>query len=44
VKYYTFVKKVTLDRDGNAIVELIYDDFLKDLVSYAKEREAQDEK
>lgn len=38
-----FVKKVTLDRDGNAIVELIYDDFLKDLVSYAKEREAQDE-
>ena len=39
-----FVKKVTLDRDGNAIVELIYDDFLKDLVSYAKEREAQDEK
>lgn len=38
-----FVKKVTLDRDGNAIVELIYDDFLKDLVSYAKEREVQDE-
>lgn len=35
--------KSTLDRDGNAIVELIYDDFLKNLVSYAKEREAQDE-
>lgn len=37
------ISKVTVDRDFNIEVELVYDDMLKDLVSYAKERKEQDD-
>ena len=36
------VSKVLVDKDFNIEVELVYDDMLKDLVTYAKEREAKD--
>ena len=39
-----FVKKVSIDEDGNAEVELVYDDMLADLVKFAREREKENEK
>lgn len=36
------VSRVVVDRNFNIEVELVYDDMLKDLATYAKEREAKD--
>ena len=39
-----FVKRVSIDEEGNAEVELVYDDMLADLIKFAREREAEDAK
>ncbi len=35
-----FVKRIDIDKNGNAIVELVYDDMLEDLIKVAKRKEA----
>lgn len=35
-----FVKRIEVDRAGNAVVELVYDDMLEDLIKIAKRKEA----
>ena len=35
-----FVKRIDVDKNGNAIVELVYDDMLEDLIKVAKRKEA----
>ncbi len=35
-----FVKRIEVDRAGNAVVELVYDDMLEDLIKIAKRKES----